>query len=169
MKEGILVEEASSDTLQIVTLRSTDGSLDEVGLGDFMMRNVIGEIRRLPGVGRATLFSTERSLRIWVDPDKLVGYGLTADDVTKAIAAQNAQVASGSIGAPPSRDGQKTAALVLVQGPAHHARGIRLHRAARQSATAPQCGCATWRGSRSAAWITGSPPASTASRPQVCR
>src|SRR6185437_5878641 len=47
LKEGILVEEASSDTLQIVTLRSTDNSLDEVGLGDFMMRNIIGEIRRL--------------------------------------------------------------------------------------------------------------------------
>ena len=116
LKEGILVEEASSDTLQIVTLRSTDNSLDEVGLGDFIMRNIIGEIRRLPGVGRATLFSTERSLRVWVDPDKLVGYNLTSEDVTKAIAAQNAQVASGSIGAPPSRAGQKTAALVLVKG-----------------------------------------------------
>ncbi|WP_438273990.1 multidrug efflux RND transporter permease subunit [Nitrobacter sp.] len=116
LKEGILVEEASSDTLQIVTLRSTDDSLDEVGLGDFMMRNIIGEIRRLPGVGRATLFSTERSLRVWIDPDKLVGYDLTSDDVTKAIATQNAQVASGSIGAPPSRVGQKTAALVLVSG-----------------------------------------------------
>ena len=116
LKEGILVEEASSAVLQIITLRSTDGSLDEVGLGDFMMRNVIGEIRRIPGVGRATLFSTERSLRIWVDPDKLVGYDLTSDDVTKAIAAQNAQVASGSIGSPPSRAGQKTSALVLVKG-----------------------------------------------------
>jgi multidrug efflux pump len=116
LKEGILVEEASSDTLQIITLRSTDNSLDEVGLGDFMMRNIIGEIRRLPGVGRATLFSTERSLRVWIDPEKLVGYDLTSDDVTKAIAAQNAQVASGSIGAPPSRAGQQTAALVLVRG-----------------------------------------------------
>ena len=116
LKEGILVEEASSAVLQIITLRSTDGSLDEVGLGDFMMRNIIGEIRRIPGVGRATLFSTERSLRIWVDPDKLVGYDLTSEDVTKAIAAQNAQVASGSIGSPPSRAGQKTSALVLVKG-----------------------------------------------------
>lgn len=116
LKEGILVQEASSAVLQIITLRSTDGSLDEVGLGDFMTRNIIGEIRRIPGVGRATLFSTERSLRVWLDPEKLVGYDLTSEDVTKAIAAQNAQVASGSIGGPPSRAGQKTAALVLVKG-----------------------------------------------------
>ncbi|WP_022721378.1 efflux RND transporter permease subunit [Rhodopseudomonas sp. B29] len=116
LQQGILVEEASSAVLQIITLSSTDGSLDEVGLGDFMIRNVLGEIRRIPGVGRATLYSTERALRIWIDPDKLVGYNLTADDVTKAINAQNAQVASGSIGAEPSPKGQKISALVLVKG-----------------------------------------------------
>src|SRR4249919_1042128 len=116
IQQGILVEEASSAVLQIITLNSTDGSLDEIGLGDFMIRNVLGEIRRIPGVGRATLYSTERSLRIWIDPAKLVGYGLTADDVNKAITAQNAQVASGSIGAEPSTDAQKVSALVLVKG-----------------------------------------------------
>jgi multidrug efflux pump len=116
IQQGILIEEASSAVLQIVTLQSTDGKLDEVGLGDFMIRNVVGEIRRIPGVGRATLFSTERSLRAWLDPDKLVGYRLTTDDVTKAIEAQNAQVASGSLGAEPSRKTQPTSALVLVKG-----------------------------------------------------
>jgi multidrug efflux pump len=116
IQQGILVEEASSAVLQIITLQSTDGSLDEIGLGDFMIRNVLGEIRRIPGVGRATLFSTERSLRVWVDPDKLIGYQLTADDVTKAIEAQNAQVASGSLGAEPSNKSQTTSALVLVRG-----------------------------------------------------
>src|ERR1700748_1262038 len=116
IQQGIMVEEASSAVLQIITLRSTDGSLDEIGLGDFMIRNILGEIRRIPGVGRATLYSTERSLRVWLEPAKLVGYGLTADDVNKAITAQNAQVASGSIGAEPSTDTQKVSALVLVKG-----------------------------------------------------
>jgi multidrug efflux pump len=116
IQQGILIEEASSAVLQIVTLQSTDSKLDEIGLGDFMIRNVLGEIRRIPGVGRATLFSTERSLRAWIDPDKLVGYKLTSDDVTKAIEAQNAQVASGSLGAEPSRKSQPTSALVLVKG-----------------------------------------------------
>ncbi len=116
IQQGILVEEASSAVLQIITLRSTDGSLDEVGLGDFMIRNILGEIRRIPGVGRATLYSTERSLRIWIDPAKLVGFGLTADDVNKAIAAQNAQVASGTIGAEPSTPDTRIAAQVLVKG-----------------------------------------------------
>src|SRR5512144_1307878 len=116
IQQGILIEEASSAVLQIITLSSTDGKLDEIGLGDFMIRNVLGEIRRIPGVGRATLFSTERSLRVWIDADKLVGYQLTSDDVTKAIEAQNAQVASGSLGAEPSRKSQPISALVLVKG-----------------------------------------------------
>src|SRR5437868_13274484 len=107
IQQGILIEEASSAGLQSITCRSTDGSLDEIGLGDFMIRNVLGEVRRIPGVGRATLYSTERSLRVWVDPAKLVGYGLTADDINKAITAQNAQVASGSVGAEPSTSDQK--------------------------------------------------------------
>jgi multidrug efflux pump len=116
IQQGILIEEASSAVLQIITLRSTDNSLDEVGLGDFMVRNVLGEIRRIPGVGRATLYSTERSLRVWIDPRKLIGFNLTADDVTKAINAQNAQVASGSIGAEPSNRSQQISAMVLVKG-----------------------------------------------------
>ena len=68
IQQGILIEEASSAVLQIITLNSKDGSLDEVGLGDFLVRNVLGEIRRIPGVGRATPYSTERAMRIWMDP-----------------------------------------------------------------------------------------------------
>jgi multidrug efflux pump len=116
LQQGILVEEASTAVLQIITLQSVDGTLDEVALGDYMARNIIGEIRRIPGVGRATLFSAERSLRVWLDPDKLVGYNLSSDDVTRAIEAQNAQVASGAIGAEPSRKSQPIAAMVLVKG-----------------------------------------------------
>jgi multidrug efflux pump len=116
IQQGIRITEASSAVLQIITLGSTDDSLDEIGLGDFMVRNIVGEIRRIPGVGRATLFSTERSLRVWIDPEKLVGFNLAADDVTKAIEAQNAQVASGSIGAEPSRERQSVSAVVLVRG-----------------------------------------------------
>ena len=116
LQQGILIEEASSDTLQIITLSSTDGSLDEVGLGDFMVRNILGEIRRIPGVGRATLYSTERSLRVWLDTGKLIAFNLSVDDVNRAIAAQNAQVASGGIGAEPSAPGQQIYAMVLVKG-----------------------------------------------------
>ena len=114
--QGITVEEASSGFLMIVSLTSTDGTRDEVALGDYLNRNVIGELRRLDGVGRAQLFAAQRALRIWIDPDKMVGLNLTAADVSAAITAQNAQVAAGQIGAAPNPITQDLTATVLVKG-----------------------------------------------------
>src|SRR3981081_4410212 len=91
MQQGILIEEASSAVLQIITLRSTDGKLDEIGLGDFMIRNVLGEIRRIPGVGRATLFSTERSLRGWLRCGQVLRLYLPAPHDAQASRAHNPQ------------------------------------------------------------------------------
>jgi multidrug efflux pump len=114
--QGIRVEQAGTSFLLMVSLTSTDGSTDVVGLGDYLQRNVLGEIRRVPGVGSAQLFATQRSMRIWMDPDKMVGLKLTADDVTAAISAQNAQVAAGRIGATPNPIGQQISATINVQG-----------------------------------------------------
>src|SRR5262245_51413956 len=78
--QGVTVEEASAGFLMIVSLTSTDGKLDEVALGDYLNRNVLGELRRLGGVGRAQLFAAQRAMRVWIDPDKMVGFRLTAAD-----------------------------------------------------------------------------------------
>ena len=115
-QQGVIVEEASTSFLQFVTVSSTDGSVNEIELGDLAARRIVGELRRVPGVGRATLFSTEKALRIWIDPTRLVGLNMTAADVTAAVGAQNAQIASGSVGALPAKDGQRIAANVLVRG-----------------------------------------------------
>jgi multidrug efflux pump len=66
-----------------------------VALGDYAARSVLPEIQRLPGVGQAQLFGTERAMRIWIDPARLLGLNLSAAEVTAAIRAQNAQVSAG--------------------------------------------------------------------------
>ncbi|WP_296103320.1 efflux RND transporter permease subunit [uncultured Agrobacterium sp.] len=114
--QGVTVEEASSGFLMFITLTSTDGTMDEVGLGDYLNRNVLGELRRIDGVGRAQLFSAQRAMRVWIDADKLVGLNLTAADINNAITAQNAQVAAGQIGAAPNPVSQDLTATVLVKG-----------------------------------------------------
>ncbi|NNV19097.1 MULTISPECIES: efflux RND transporter permease subunit [Brucella] len=114
--QGVTVEEAASGFLMMITLTSTDGKVDEVGLGDYLNRNVLGELRRLDGVGKAQLFAAQRAMRVWIDPDKMVGLNLTADDINAAITAQNAQVAAGQIGAAPNPVTQDLTATVLVQG-----------------------------------------------------
>ncbi len=113
---GIRIEEAGTGFLMMVAVTSTDGSLDVVGLGDYLSRNVLSEIRRIDGVGSAQLFATQRAMRIWIDPDKMVGLKLTTDDITNAIRSQNAQVAAGRIGADPNPITQQISATVLVKG-----------------------------------------------------
>ncbi|MCP3397093.1 MULTISPECIES: multidrug efflux RND transporter permease subunit [unclassified Bradyrhizobium] len=114
--QGVTVEEASAGFLMIVSLTSTDGKVDEVGLGDYFSRNVLGELRRLGGVGRAQLFAAQRAMRVWIDPDKMVGVRLTAADINNAVLAQNAQVAAGQIGASPNPVTTDLTATVLIKG-----------------------------------------------------
>mgnify|MGYP000992434605 CR=1 FL=1 len=115
-QQGVRVEETSSAFLLFIGLVSTDGRLNAIDLGEFATRNVLDDLRRLPGVGKAQLFATERAMRVWIDTKKLVGLNLTAKDVTDAIASQNAQVSSGSIGAQPNVPGQDITATVLATG-----------------------------------------------------
>jgi len=115
-QQGLQVEKVSTGFLLLATLTSTDGKLDETALSDILARNVMDEIRRLKGVGKAQLYGSERAMRIWIDPRKLVGFNLTPNDVADAIAGQNAQVAPGSIGYLPSRSTQEITANVVVQG-----------------------------------------------------
>ncbi len=115
-QQGVQVNKARSNILMFVGLYSTDGRMDPTAIGDYMARNVVNEIKRLPGVGQAQLFGTERALRVWVDPDELTGLKLNMSDVTAAIRAQNAQVTSGTIGDLPNPKSQAYAAPVVVTG-----------------------------------------------------
>ena len=116
-QQGVLVEEAGAGFLMMVTLTATpETGLDAVALGDYISRNVVNELRRVPGVGRAQVFATERALRVWIDPAKLVGLDLSVTDITSAIAEQNAQVTAGSIGAEPASAGTQLQATLLVSG-----------------------------------------------------
>jgi multidrug efflux pump len=115
-QQGVRVEKARSNFLLFTILSSDDPAWDPVALGDFASRSVVPEIQRVAGVGQAQLFGTERAMRIWIDPAKLLGYNLSAADVTNAIRAQNAQVSAGEIGALPNVAGQSIAATVVVSG-----------------------------------------------------
>ena len=116
VQQGVRVDKANANFLLFTILSSEGGALDPVALGDYASRNVLPELQRVPGVGQAQLFGTERAMRVWIDPAKLVGYRLSAADVTAAIAAQNAQVSSGAIGDLPNTADQAIFATVVVKG-----------------------------------------------------
>tara|TARA_A100001391_G_scaffold205457_1_gene206700 strand:- start:3984 stop:7112 length:3129 start_codon:yes stop_codon:yes gene_type:complete len=112
---GVTVEAAASGFLMMVGLQS-DGRHDSVALGDYMSRNVVEELKRIKGVGRVQAFSTERAMRIWVDPNKLISYGVSMSDVTAAITQQNIQLAPGSLGAEPALEGQRVLVPLTAKG-----------------------------------------------------
>jgi multidrug efflux pump len=115
-QQGVRVDKARSNFLLFAILSSDDPALDPVALGDYASRSVVPELQRLPGVGQAQLFGTERAMRIWIDPAKLLGVNLSAADVSAAIRAQNVQVSAGEIGSLPNVAGQGIAATVVVNG-----------------------------------------------------
>ncbi|WP_113625521.1 efflux RND transporter permease subunit [Pectobacterium peruviense] len=115
-QQGLQVEQASTNFLMIFALTAKDKNADEVNLADYAARNINNEIRRVTGVGRVQMFSAERALRVWIDPAKLISYGLSINDVDNAIKAQNAQVSGGSLGEQPSPPDQEISANILVQG-----------------------------------------------------
>ncbi len=115
-QQGVRVDKSNAAFLLFVILSSDNPSIDPIALGDFAARNVTPEIQRLPGIGQAQEFGTQRAMRIWIDPAKLTGFALSAADVTNAVRAQNAQIASGSIGELPNITGQSITATVVVSG-----------------------------------------------------
>ena len=115
-QQGVRVDKSRANFLLFTILSSDDPAWDPVALGDYAARNVLPELQRVPGVGQAQLFGTERAMRIWIDPAKLLSYNLSAADVSAAIRAQNAQVSAGEMGALPNIAGQGISATVVVNG-----------------------------------------------------
>ena len=125
VQQGVRVDKARSNFLLFTILSSSDPAWDPVALGDYASRNVVPELQRVPGVGQVQLFGTERAMRIWLDPVRLQGYGMSAADVTSAIRAQNVQVSAGEIGSLPNVAGQGIAATVRVDGQLQNADQFR--------------------------------------------
>ncbi|MFT3813270.1 MAG: efflux RND transporter permease subunit [Acidovorax sp.] len=115
-QQGVRVDKSRANFLLFTMLSSSNPAIDTTALGDYAARNVVPELQRLNGIGQAQLFGAERAMRIWIDPDKMTGYNLSATDITNAIRAQNAQVASGVIGDLPNVKGQGISATVVVNG-----------------------------------------------------
>ena len=102
VENGLEVEQQSSSQLLTISLSSTDPKFDEIYLSNYATINILDIIRRVPGVGRVSnIGSRYYSMRIWVYPDRLAGYGLTVEDLRSAIKDQNRESAAGELGLQP--------------------------------------------------------------------
>jgi multidrug efflux pump len=114
-QQGIQVQKTSSSFLMVAAFISTDGSLANDDLADYVVANIKEPLSRLDGVGEIQLFGSQYAMRIWLDPNKLNSFQLTPADIQTAIKAQNAQIALGKLGGTPAVNDQQFTATIMGQ------------------------------------------------------
>src|SRR4051812_39424833 len=110
---GIRVNKPARNFLIVLGFISTDNSMSNEDLTDYVATNLLDPLNRTKGVGDATIFGSQYAMRVWLDPSKLNNYGLTTADVVAAIRAQNVQVSVGQIGGLPAEPGQAINASII--------------------------------------------------------
>ena len=114
-QQGVKVSKSTRNWLIIVALTSEDGSMDEFDLADYAQANIEQVLARVPGVGEVETFTSQYSMRVWLNPDKLNDYHLTMDDVTRGLQAYNVEISAGQFGGIPAVEGQRLNASIIVQ------------------------------------------------------
>src|SRR5437899_2151062 len=101
-RNGVTTKKQSSALLQVVSIYSPKGSRDGLFLSNFATINLLDTLRRVPGVGDASLFGQlDYSMRVWLNLERMASLDIAPNDVLKAVQAQNVQAAVGLVGAAP--------------------------------------------------------------------
>ncbi|SFN37312.1 efflux RND transporter permease subunit [Xenorhabdus japonica] len=114
-QQGVSVDKTTSSFLMVAGFISQDGSMTQDDIADYVGASVKDNLSRVTGVGETTLFGTQYAMRIWLDPDKLLNYKISTQDIISAIKAQNNQVAAGQLGGTPPVPGQRLNASIIAQ------------------------------------------------------
>ena len=116
-RTGVSTRKRSPDILLTVSINSPDGRYDQLYLSNYARLRLQDELSRVVGVSEVRVFGQrDYSMRIWLDPDKLAVRGLTVADVIAAVREQNAEIALGQLGQPPTEAGQLWQIPLTVEG-----------------------------------------------------
>ena len=114
---GVTVQKQSPNIMLVVNLISPGDKYDTLYMANYAVLQIQEVIKRIEGVGNVQIFgASEYSMRLWLDPDKLLSRGLVVGDVISAVQAQNVQVAAGTLGAQPAPPGTDFQLLVNTKG-----------------------------------------------------
>ncbi len=114
---GVIVMKKSPSILMLYSLVSHDTAYDVKFLANYLNINVVNVLKRINGVGDVLLFGgDDYAMRIWLNPERMAGLGITVQDVQAAIKDQNVQAAAGMLGKNPAADGQEMSLMLRVQG-----------------------------------------------------
>lgn len=112
IKAGVTTEKEVNSMLLYLNITSTDSAADEKFIYNFADINVLQELKRIDGVGYAEIMgSREYSMRVWLKPDRMLAYNISADEVIGALRSQNVEAAPGKTG---ESSGRKSQAMQYV-------------------------------------------------------
>jgi HAE1 family hydrophobic/amphiphilic exporter-1 len=116
-RTGVEVKKQSTNIVQMIALTSDDKTMDELFLSNYATLYIKDELARLNGVGEILVFGADDySMRLWLDPNRLQTYDITASDVAAALREQNVQVAAGQIGQAPTDKDQTFNFVINTKG-----------------------------------------------------
>lgn len=99
IRAGVTTEKEVNSMLMYLNIVSNDEEQDEQFIFNFTDINILQELKRIDGVGRAEIMGQkEYSMRVWLDPEKMVAYNISANEVIEALQKQNIAAAPGKVG-----------------------------------------------------------------------
>ncbi|MEB2786756.1 efflux RND transporter permease subunit [Algoriphagus persicinus] len=113
---GVTVRKRNPSIMMVLSITSPEGSHDSKFLSNYANIFIKDALLRVNGVGDITAIGQDFSMRVWLKPDKLAQYGISAREVTGAIQEQNLQVAAGTVGSMPQYDTQAFEYPITVNG-----------------------------------------------------
>lgn len=102
---GVTVQKASPDLMMVIHILSPDASRDNLYISNYARSQIVDELARIDGVGQITIFGERAySMRIWLDPDRIAAFQMTAGEVVEALRSNNVQVAAGTLNQLPMKN-----------------------------------------------------------------
>lgn len=99
IRAGVTTEKEVNSMLMYLNITSTDKTQDEQFIFNFTDINILQELKRIDGVGRAEIMGQkEYSMRVWLDPEKMLSYTISANEVIASLQKQNISAAPGKVG-----------------------------------------------------------------------
>ncbi|WP_018984450.1 efflux RND transporter permease subunit [Salinimonas chungwhensis] len=114
-QQGVTVTKSNDSFALVIGFYSVDGEQTQFDLSDLLVSEFRDPISRVNGVGNVRVFGAQRSMRIWLNPDKLYSFNMTPVDVQAAVQIQNTDVSAGQLGGMPAIEGQEINATIQAQ------------------------------------------------------
>ena len=97
-RQGVRVNKQSSDILGVYAFMTDGSHMSAMELNNYVSKNIADALSRVDGVGSVTAMGDTYAMRIWLDPVRMDGLGVTVSEVNAAVASQNLQATAGSVG-----------------------------------------------------------------------